>query len=400
MKHRIPAPFKNLKVKTNHLGQILNLQTNTGFKNNKEEQVRHKLNRWLTEKLGIDGKYIRLEEHVEDAKGRADLVVRDESNEVVWVFECKHQGVPLSIDILRQVERYDDFLHAKFFSITNGIEIETYSFDIKQQKSVPVATPMSLKELKGKFKKATRYEHPLTNLKWEGISAKDPIGKHAKELLTSHMPDKPMAWQRAMLILYRSLNVTKRNEWVGKLKGSKLEILEDNGLQFIRMGNSSGWSDASLMRSLRVIFQKKQYRVGIQLIPWSKAEGTKLSLIVNLATYETFERDSHNSIQLNTERCFEIGARGRMFCWHDRAPSIGNQGSASNADFFAFLKKQDPNWLYTDETGKTWVDLGDFTTGKWLTFANEDFKVAIFRIIQYAIIRDEFRALMKSANNK
>lgn len=400
MNHRIPAPFKNFKVKRNHLEQVLNLQTNTGFKNDKEEQVRQKLYRWLTEKLGIDSKYIQLEEHIEEAKGRADLVVRDESNEVVWVFECKHEGVPLSTDILRQVERYDDFLHAKYFSITNGIEMETYSYDEKQKKSVAVATPMSLKELKGKFKKATPYEHPLTNLKWESISAKDPIGKHAKELLTSHMTEKPLAWQRAILVLYRSLNVTKRNEWVGKLSGAKLEILEDNGLQSIRMGNSSGWSDASLMRSLRVVYRKKQYRVALQLLPWSKADGTKLSLVVNLATYETFERDSHNSIQLDTERCFEIGARGRMFCWHDRAPSIGNQGSASNADFFAFLKKQDPNWLYTDETGKTWVDLGSFTTGKWLTFANEDFKVAIFRIIQYAIIRDEFRALMKSANNE
>lgn len=124
MNHRIPAPFKNLKVKRNHLEQVLNLQTNTGFKNDKEEQVRQKLYRWLTEKLGIDSKYIQLEEHIEQAKGRADLVVRDESDEVVWVFECKHEGVPLSTDILRQVERYDDFLHAKYFSITNGIESE------------------------------------------------------------------------------------------------------------------------------------------------------------------------------------------------------------------------------------------------------------------------------------
>lgn len=400
MKHRVTAPFKSLKVKTNDLGQVLNLKTHTGFKNNKEEQVRQKLYRWLTEKLGIDGKYIQLEEHIEDAKGRADLVVRDESKAVVWVFECKHEGVPLSIDILRQVERYDDVLKAKFFSITNGLEIETYSFDEKHKNSISVATPMSMKELKGKFKKIAPYEHPLTNLKWEAILTNDPIGKHAKELETTHITEKPLAWQKSILVLYRSLNVTKRNEWVGKLKESKLEILQDNGIQSIQMGNSSGWSDASPMRSLRVKYMKKQYRVGLQLLPWSKAEGTKLNLVVNLATYENFERDAHNAVQLDTERSFGIGTRGRMFCWHDRAPSIGNQGSASNAEFFDFLKKQDPKWLYTDEAGKTWVDLGSFTTGKWLTFANEDFKVAIFRIIEYAIIRDKFRDLIKSTNGK
>ncbi|MBA4303566.1 MAG: hypothetical protein C0424_05020 [Sphingobacteriaceae bacterium] len=398
--HRIPAPFRRLSVKYNDFEQVLNLKTNSAFKNNKEEQVRQKTYRWLTEKLGIHPDYITFEVHISDAKGRADIVVRDEKDEVIWLFECKHEGVPLSTDVLRQVERYDDFIHAKFFSITNGLEIESYRFNEKTKSSEPVATPLTMKELKGKFSKAIFEPHPLTFLKWEEIHVTNPIGKHAKEILTSNTKELPLLWQKAMLNLYRALNVTQRNYWEGKMGNSALEIERDHGVQLIRMGNASGWNGAAHMRSLQVNYKNKHYRVGLQLMPWSKSDGSKLSLIVNLATYELAERDSHNALQLDTERCFGIGSRGRMFCWHDRAPSIGNQGSASNADFFDFLKKQDPNWLYTDAAGKTWVDLGSFTTGKWLTFANEDFKVAIFRIIQYAIIRDEFREVMKSNNVK
>lgn len=400
MAHRIPAPFKRLIVKRDERDSVLNLKTNTPFKNNKEEQVRQKAYRWLTEKLGIHPDYITLEEHVAEAYGRADIVVRDENNEVIWLFECKHEGIPLTSDVLKQVERYDDFLHAKFFSITNGIEIESFQFNEKTKSSEPVTTPLTRKELKGKFSKAVFEAHPLTSLKWTDIHPKNPIGKHAKEILTDQVKELPLVWQKGMLNLYRAMNVSQRNNWEGGLHKSALEITLDQGLQLIKMGNSSGWNGAGSMRSLKIKYKKSTYRVGLQLMRWNKAEGSKISLIVNLATPDRSERDSHNSLQLDTERCFFIGPRGRMICRHDRAPSIGNQGSASNVDFFAFLKKQDPNWLYTDETGKTWVDLGSFTTGKWLTFANEDFKVTIFRIIQYAIIRDEFRALMKSANNE
>lgn len=119
MSHRIQAPFKRLTVKRDERGNVLNLKTNTPFKNNKEEQVRQKTYRWLTEKLGLHPDYISLEEHVAEAAGRADIVVRDEKNEVIWLFECKHEGIPLTRDVLKQVERYDDFLYAKFFSITN-----------------------------------------------------------------------------------------------------------------------------------------------------------------------------------------------------------------------------------------------------------------------------------------
>lgn len=396
--HRIPAPFKRLQVIRNDYKQILNLKNNTGFSNNKEEQVRQKVFRWLNEKIGIHQDYITIEEHVGEAKGRADLVVRDKNNNVIWIFECKHEGIPLSTDILKQVERYDDFLISKYISITNGLEIETYCFNEKTKQSEPVATPLNLKELKGKFRKIAPKPHPLRYLKWNEIYEQNPIRKHAKQLDTTDMQELPILWKKAVLNLYRALNVTQRNVWEGKIEGTHIEIIRDYGIQSIRMGNASGWNDASLMRSLQIKYKKENYRVGLQLMPWFKQGGTKLSFIVNLATYKAYERDSHNALQLNTEKCFTIDDNGYLHCRHNRAPSIGNRGSANNVLFFEYLKKSNISWLYTDEKGKYWIELGSFKNNKWLSWKSLDLQKIIGRIIEYAIIRDKFRELQKEKN--
>lgn len=98
-----------------------------------EEEVRRRVVRHLTERLGIPPTHI-VEEYpvvLNSQPQRADIVAVDRSLKPFLVVECKAPEVSLSQSVIDQVVRYNSVIGARQVVVTNGREVKAYALTEK-----------------------------------------------------------------------------------------------------------------------------------------------------------------------------------------------------------------------------------------------------------------------------
>ena len=90
-----------------------------------EELVRQRVLKWLREDCSWPKHRIELEAHLPFAtgprrRGRADIVLYDDSHNACMVIECKAAGVPLDEAVFEQARSYATKTHCETIWLTDG----------------------------------------------------------------------------------------------------------------------------------------------------------------------------------------------------------------------------------------------------------------------------------------
>jgi hypothetical protein len=127
------------------------------FRDTPEEMVRLQTVQFLVNKMNVpftkDTIQIefKMSAYETSNKGRADIVVfaEDENNDLIplIIVECKSNYIPLSEDVLKQVERYDEVLFAHCLIITNGKQLKILSWSDEVKRHVELDTIPTYDEL-------------------------------------------------------------------------------------------------------------------------------------------------------------------------------------------------------------------------------------------------------------
>ncbi len=89
-----------------------------------EEWVRQNFLLFLTEVLQYPASLIAVEKQLVlwEVKKRFDIVVYNKETQPFMIVECKEMNVPLSENVISQVNRYNTKMQAGYLFITNGSE--------------------------------------------------------------------------------------------------------------------------------------------------------------------------------------------------------------------------------------------------------------------------------------
>jgi len=122
-----------LKIRnSNGVEQVFDLIRKKWVVITEEEKVRQSFVLYLINELKIPASHISIERKItlNGLTKRYDIVVYKAA--VVWiVVECKAPHVPLTQEVLEQVGRYNQTLHAEIIGVTNGIEQRFFKIDFE-----------------------------------------------------------------------------------------------------------------------------------------------------------------------------------------------------------------------------------------------------------------------------
>lgn len=121
---RLNLPEYNLKIKEGPKGTlILDEIRNSFVRLTPEEWVRQNFLKYLVRHTGYPAGRIAVEMFltVNGMKRRADIVVFDAAGDSWMIVECKSPDVKINSEVLKQIGLYNYKLHAKYLTITNGM---------------------------------------------------------------------------------------------------------------------------------------------------------------------------------------------------------------------------------------------------------------------------------------
>jgi hypothetical protein len=166
---------------------------------------------------------------------------------------------------------------------------------------------------------------------------------------------------------------------VGEFYGIKM--LEDKGAKYTSFGNSSGGSWTGTYRSFLV--QRANEKVKLVNISIMSCLGGYTVLIVAIED----EYRSHNSLQLNLDRCVRNSGNGQIEILHDGKISVANIGAFPNREVISFIQDKCAQLPIVD--GR--LILGKIDNTKPCFDQIDAVQSLIKNLITYGILRDDFR---------
>ena len=101
-------------------------------------------------------------------------------------------------------------------------------------------------------------------------------------------------------------------------------------------------------------------------------------------------KKSHHALQLLFDK-YMILDKGVMKFQHNGQISVGHSGSASASDLVRYVNDKCPQLVGENQK----IDLGSVNANSDICISNEDITSFIFNLFEYALLRDEFRDLIK-----
>ncbi len=311
------------------------------------------------------------------AKGRADIVIfKDDisrTNETLILIECKAPEVDIrDYHFKQQIEKYNEIVNADFSILTNGNQFEIIKNKSQQLlKEIP-----SFKELinKNKLQYTNREEYQWTKHNYKEMfkleSRKKLIKKNIISKITPHDIIPPII--RLVDLLYDDKNIIKST------KLHSLELIKDYGLRYTNYGYA--FSDG--LKGYYRYFLFKQSDGNHRIISLSIYHqydwGTYLMVAVD-------ERQGH-SMELKLDRYLSRNKIDEYLLWHNGSITVGRKGRLKNSIVIEYLNRKAP---YLVENNK--IKLGRFNIFKELDYNAPEVKDLLFRIAEYAILREEIR---------
>jgi hypothetical protein len=322
-------------------------------------------------------------------RGRADIIAyeyseKENSNFPLILVECKEPNVPLTDKVFEQVYNYDSHLLAKLIIVTNGIETIAEMFDEEKNEyyeieNIPTYTELLTDKTYNRKKNEFVWERPKFNEKaeWKKLVDEGFIGEDSSSEFYSFFTN-----------LYGFLFDEKTK--INTLSITNFKLINDEGIRFTTFGNSAGGSFAGDYRYWILEDSKKENQI-ISISIMGKLSstnhpkfGNSKGLTLLLVAIDNFE-NSHLSLELSIDRFTNFNNNYAEII-HDGTLTVGNKGRVKNLDVINFISEKRPTLIKDNK-----IYLGKLTLTEEININQQETKSFLENIIDYAILRDEFR---------
>ena len=353
-----------------------------------EETVRQSFLNYLIKEVKIPITQLLVEEPVSHHqseteirnKGRIDVLVLDHENIPFIVYECKKETESFTDNVYSQAMDYFEAINSiDYVGVVIGNQIDLISFDYENDEVI-----------------AVKYaEHPkYTNLCLdneevliEDLIFEDFVRPNYKEPINEEelndLFDYGVIGNGTNKKLFPFL--INLYGWILDEK-DKLQLDEnfkDIGIKFTKFGNAGGGNFTQQYRAflLENIEEKPIIFLGLNSMSSGENSPIGTSLFVAIETNE----HSHSSLQLRCDKYINIENHTAKI-WHDATITIGKLGAAKRQDLIDFIASKENNILINNQ-----IILGEINFDNDINSQQEQTQKFIKNLIEYAILRDEFR---------
>lgn len=360
-----------------------------------EEVVRQRIASYFEHKLGVPKERILLEEHLAHfglpSKDRADILImehneKDNLNYPLAVIECKAEEISIVDSVLYQAKRYADALECTYIFVTNGIEILAYKYFEDTNEYKLLSKIPTYKEMLGNNGFVLENTPIPPRTPFDKLSSDDIIDNVINNCYIGE--DTSSIWYPHLInILEALLDVSHK---ITAEDGKCVKLIQDYGIRQLTYGNASGGSFSGPYRSFIVKSDNGETQfVSISMMGMCRTEKSDSKSTTGICVAVDNFENTHHSLQLNVDKsfCFEDE---KLVISHNGKITIGKLGCAKTSDLLAFVKEREPDLIVNNK-----VMLGklDMTELKYVD--SPDMMKLIFNLIKYALLRDEFREIVK-----
>lgn len=357
-----------------------------------EETVRQRVVQYLIQILDVPTDMLIVESHLShyklESKMRADIVIHalDQDGLLcpIAIVECKAPGVGLDEGVGDQLCNYCDSLGADYAMMVNDAECFCFHYDEKEKQYIQIQQLPSYKDmLDGKFE-IRDLGHLPKRIKYNEIPRF--MMENAEEVGADISPKTPRNLAYAAFNLWEGLLDT-RHKMPAK-QYSLFTLIEDYGIRQLSYGNAGGGVFYGLYRSFIVDYNGSTEIVSIGFSPYGSFTNSDVEKTAMVVAIDN-DDDSHHALQFSIDDNLVQNGDTYTFYHHGRI-AVGNKGSGKVSELMAFAADR-----YPQIVGDKKFNLGSLEYTKNWDLDDYDVEKLIENVITYALIRDEYRALVK-----
>lgn len=355
-----------------------------------EETVRQKVISYLCDELHIPKRMIRVEEPIShygvESKRRVDILIHkyDASQKAIvplCVIECKAPSIMLGEEARNQMLDYSDALACDYAMMTNGSEMFCYHYNEKTNMYELIEQlPKYLEQIAGEYVPSPepnippRLSHEEIPVNWKAYAYE--FGEYTKKELSIPLVN---FWE---CLIYKDHTLP-----VGEYK--LFRHIEDLGLRLLAYGNASGGLFQGVYRSFLIEYKGNTEIVSFGLSPYNTDANPDIIKTAICVAIDN-EKETHHSLQLVADDNMSVVGNKVTFYHHGRI-GVSNKGSGKIDELRMFVEAEYPEII----DGKKF-NLGTLVDDRLWNLDDLAVVKIIENFISYALIRDEYRAYVKS----
>ena len=363
-----------------------------------EETIRQKVISYLIDVLEVPKEVIAVEEHLSHygikSSKRADIIIHayDEEKRLIpiVVIECKANDVFLGDRALNQMLDYCDSLCCDYAMMINGDDACCYKYDEHEN------TYYAIKELP-KYTEIIKGEHILVEK--EDIPERVQFEKHEEHLIKLRndfdgdyyfcdvSPQTQIDIAKPAFNLCECLLDHRVKMPIGKY--STFELIEDYGVRMLDYGNASGGTFFGPYRSFLIDVDGSTEFVSFCITTYWKEKNTD-NVKTCLAVAIDNEKTTHHSLQLVLDDNLVVEDNVCQFYHHGKI-AIGKLGSGKVDELRKIIMKKYPEII----SGNKFL-LGTVVNDRLWRLDDPSIIKLMENLITYAILRDEYRTIVKN----
>lgn len=357
-----------------------------------EETVRQQVISYLIDELDVPSEMISVESHLShyglDSRKRTDILIHglDKEGKVIplVVIECKSPDVVLSNKVGIQITEYCDLLGCDYAMMINGKECFSYRYEEDKNQYLQIESlPKYEAVLKDKYKKAEIGELP-PRIKHNEIPIF--VKENRNDILEIGLSTEYSLACAAYNFLECLFDV--RNKMPIR-KYEIFDLIEDCGVRRLSYGNNAGGQFEGFYRSFLINHNGNTDIVSIGMSWYNTSANPEFErTTLNIAIDN--EKVSHHALQLVLDENVEVIGNTFSFFHHGRI-AIGNQGSGKVAELRELIYQKRPQLIYDKR-----FYLGKLVDDRLWALDDEEVIRFVENLISYALIRDEYRAVVKA----
>ena len=353
-----------------------------------EEIVRQKVAVYCVQALRIPHDMIGLElpmsYYIEKQPGRADIIIHqiaeDNIQYPICVIECKNEDVFLSDKVAEQAMQYCDIVGAKYFIITNGIDLQMAVYNESDDRYYDIDGVLSYGEmLDNQYKLTDINEEPLKRFTLQELNNMQLIKEYSESDAWIFGNDTQDEAKIFAVNFYQCLMDTQHV--LPSVKRSSFELTEDIGLRTSDYSNAGGGHYFATYRAFLVKDRFGNSQIVSLCIFGTDAHfrGEKRKSYTSLVVSVDKFKLSHNSLQFNIDEWADFG-KNKISFTHN-----GRKSGKKNLDVINLVKKYGDGLSILGNR----IIVGQLTKDK--LFYLDDLEVAefIYNLIEYGLLREE-----------
>ena len=350
-----------------------------------EEEIRQRVIEFLHDKMLIPYKAIETEipvsYFVQGAKGRMDILIyglKEGLRYPIMVIECKSVNIHLTEEVYTQAKNYSEIIDIPLLMVTNGTEADILSWNYNTNMYEAIEYFPTYDELcrPDKLEKIAILEVPYERHIYEDLFKEEII--NAEFGYAEYLgEDCPMELAPHIINLAECFRDTSHK--IDNLELNTHTYIQDGGTRYTSFGNVSGGSYTGFYRFFIIEDKDKNTQI-LSMSVMGCINGRTLLLVA----IDDLDKH-HNSLQLSLEHYTTI-IDNKLRLWHDGTLTVGKKGKAKKQEVIDYIKENSSLEINNGE-----IQLGEINLSKLLYIDSKEMKSLIGNLIEYALIRDEFR---------